>query len=224
MQGVEHHIAINDLHSDQASLSAIKYFVIAGPQAAGKSTLVNAISSERPAIITLEESRQIIVHKYQRKGAIFMTRDDEVEVIHHDMTRMFSIIGGDSRDRVEVYLDETNVFTIGHARAHGIDLVAGYYKQYCDMLARLQCAVLFLDVPPDISWSRRRHRYLQRLWDFEPNERNDLMARYEDYLRRLYPELQRIFDHLACPKRRIDATGTPDQVLRAALKTFHELG
>lgn len=211
------------IHLDQATSVATKYLVIAGPQAAGKSTLVNAVASQKPAIITLEESRQIIVHKYQRKGAIFMTRDDEIEVIHQDMTRMFSIIGKGSGGTGGAYVDETNVFTLAHARAHGIDLVAGYYKQYCDMLARLQGAVLFLDVPPALSWSRRRHRYLQRLWDFEPSERDDLMAKYEEYLERLHPELNDIFDRLPCPKRRVDATGAPDEVLRFALHAFREL-
>ena len=132
---------------------AVRYLILAGPQAAGKSTAQMALCSEEPSIISLEESRQIIVHRHQRKGAIFMTKDDELEVIHHDMHRMFRILDETVRD--QVYVDETNVFTLGHALAHGIDLLDGYFRQYVDMLSRLGTALLFLDVSPEVSWEKR---------------------------------------------------------------------
>ena len=140
---------------------AIEYFVLAGPQAAGKSTVGQELCSADSRIIPLEESRQLVIHNSGKKGAIFMTDLDELEVIHHDMTRMFTILGQDRKDRI--YLDETSVFTLGHARAHGIDLVEGYFRQYCDLLTKLNAGIIFVDVPPDVSWERRRYRYAQRL-------------------------------------------------------------
>lgn len=200
---------------------AIGYFIIAGPQAAGKSTLTQRICSEDTRIISLEESRQIIVHKYQRKGAIFMTDLDEIEVIHHDMTRMFTILGQDRHN--QLYLDETNVFTLGHARAHGIDLLEGYFKQYCDLLARLKTAVVLIDVPPDISWERRRHRYSQRLWDLKEEEREEIMARYKAYLDRLHPELLAIYDRLNLPKVKIDGAASLEDNYRAVSESLHRM-
>jgi nicotinamide riboside kinase len=181
---------------------ANQYFVFAGPQAAGKSSLVTRVCAENQAIIPLEESRQIIVHKYQRKGAIFMTELDEIEVIHNDMTRMFVVLA--HSHSAHTYVDETNVFTLAHARAHGIDLVSGYFKQYCDMLARLKAGIIFVDVPPAVSWDRRRFRYMQRLWDVSDEHREELMAKYKSYLDRLYPELLDVYHKLDCKKGIID--------------------
>jgi hypothetical protein len=200
---------------------AITYFIIAGPQAAGKSTLVKDICAAEPSITSLEESRQIIVHNYQRKGAIFMTELDEIEVIHHDMTRMFTILGQNRPH--QLYLDETNVFTLGHARAHGIDLLEGYFRQYCDLLVRLNAGVLFIDVAPDISWERRQHRYAQRLWDLQDDERHKIMVKYKAYLTRLYPELLAIYDRLDVPKAKVNGSAGLEATSPAVVEAFRRL-
>jgi predicted kinase len=199
----------------------IEFFILAGPQAAGKSTFAKSICANEPRVVSLEESRQIIVHNYQRKGAIFMTELDEIEVIHHDMTRMFTILGQNRRQHL--YLDETNVFTLAHARAHGIDLLEGYFRQYCDLLTRLNTGVVFIDVPPEISWERRRHRYAQRLWELQDEERHEIMMKYKQYLNRLHPELVVMYDRLELPKEKIDgAAGVADTSL-AVVEAFRRL-
>ncbi len=197
---------------------SIEYFVLAGPQAAGKSTLCQHICSGNSTLIPLQESRQVIIHNCGKKGAIFMNYLDELEVIHYDMTRMFTILGQERRG--SSYIDETNVFTLGHARAHGIDLVDGYFRQYLDLLKRFKAAVIFIDVPPTISWDRRRYRYAQRLWDFADQEREETMTRYRTYLDRLYPELLEIYDRLDLPKVKIDGSQTAEEVLRASREAF----
>lgn len=191
------------------------YIVTAGPQAAGKSTLVRDLCARDPGLTPLEEARQIVVHKYQRKGAIFMTVEDELEVIHIDTMRMASIVDGDRAGAR--FVDETNVFTLAHARAHGVDWTPSHFNVYRDALARLNAVVLFLDVPPEVSWERRHHRYLQRLWDASDAERDETMARYKAYLFRLYRELSVIYDELDCPKARIDASAHPEATLESAV-------
>jgi|HubBroStandDraft_2_1064218.scaffolds.fasta_scaffold213547_1 hypothetical protein len=194
--------------------TAVEYFILAGPQAAGKSTLGKYICSTDSSVISLQESRQLVIHNSTKKGAIFMTDLDELEVIHYDMTRMFTILGQDRLDRC--YLDETNVFTLGHARAHGIDLLEGYFRQYCDLLRKFKTGLIFIDIPPSVSWERRRHRYAQRLWDFSDEAKEQTMVRYKTYLDRLYPELLSIYDRLDFPKIKIDGTLSPDNTAREA--------
>jgi deoxyadenosine/deoxycytidine kinase len=200
---------------------AIGYYIVAGPQAAGKSTLKQRICADDPGILPLEESRQIIVHRHQRKGAIFMTAHDEIEVIQYDIARMFQVLDQDRPG--QTYLDETNVFTLGHARAHGIDLLDGFFKQYCDMLATLKAAIVLIDVPPDVSWERRRHRYAERLWDLEDEQRARTMARYKAYLDRLHPELLAIYDRLSLPKVKIDGTAPQEESYRAVAEALHRI-
>jgi len=197
-----------------------KYIIFAGPQGAGKSTLIRHLCNRDLKITPLQESRQVIVHKYLRDGAIFMTELDEIEVIHHDMTRMFTIRGQNSRNRV--YIDETNVFTLAHARAHGIDLVAGYYRQYCDILKTLNAAIVFVDASAEVSWTRRRHRYAQRLWDLAEEERLHFMARYEAYLVKLRPELLALYDGLDLPKVKIGGNSSLKECCQASEEAFRQ--
>ena len=197
------------------------FLVLAGPQAAGKSTAQKTICADEPSTIPLQESRQIVVHRNHRKGAIFMTRDDELEVIHNDMHRMFRIIG--EGDPGRVYLDETNIFTLGHALAHGIDLLDGYFRQYVDLLARLRAAVLFIDVPSDVSWERRRARYVHRLCDHPADERDRLLDWYRSYLDRLYPKLVEIFERLDLPKIRVNGCGSFADTTAAIAKAYRQL-
>jgi len=197
-----------------------RFFIISGPQAAGKSTAIRHLARKYedkipmltrrqkgtgvpdPRLVPLEESRAEIVHRYDMKGAIFMSYMDELEVIHKDMTRMFRIL----REGMDgIFLDECNVFTLAHAKAHGIDLTEGYYRQYMDMLGMLKASVIFLDVPPEVSWERRKVRYEQRHWDLPPEEKAAVMAQHKEYLFSLYPELLAIYDRLDLPKTRIDA-------------------
>ncbi|MBN2454069.1 AAA family ATPase [Candidatus Woesearchaeota archaeon] len=219
------------------------YIIVAGPQAAGKSTLVKHLSSKyddvtaflgrtekilsHPSeIIPLEESRQIVVHKRQLKGAIFMDYLDELEVIFNDQTRMFKILREEEESgdhRKNTYIDECNVFTLGHAKAHGIDLLNGYYIQYSDMLKFMNSAVIFLDSPPSTSWERRKGRYEQRLWDATPDEKIKTMRAYQEYLERLYPALLGIYEMLELPKVKIKSSGTLEETLKKGEDAFGEM-
>ena len=218
-----------------------KYVIIAGPQASGKSTLVSHLSSKYPdgiyflgrtnnepnllvssELIPMEESRQVIVNRRQLKGAIFMSYLDEIEVIHTDMIRMFKILR-DREDTGELYVDECNVFTLGHAKAHGIDLLDGYFRQYMDLLSSLNTSVLFLNVSPDISWERRQFSYRQRLWDVPLEERAKVLGQYEAYLHQLHPELVAIYDLLPFPKIKIDSSTSLDDVLKRGEEAFEKL-
>ena len=200
---------------------ALSYLVLAGPQAAGKSTAQKAIA--RAATITpLEEARQIVVHRHRLKGAIFMNKHHELEVINIDMHRMTRIMDTPRGERG--FLDETNVFTMGHALAHGIDLVEGHYRQYMDMLKRLDARILFIDVPPWLSWERRKPRYEERLIGFAEEARQARLSEYRGYLDRLYPQLVSIYERLELPKIRVDGSRPLCETEAAVLDAVRALG
>jgi deoxyadenosine/deoxycytidine kinase len=199
-----------------------RYIVLAGPQAAGKSTMIKGFCMQSSIIKPLQESRQIIVRKYKRSGAIFMTKEDELEVIHYDMRRMFHIL--DNHEDGEVYIDETNVFTLGHAKAHAIDLLEGYFKQYNDLLRALNASVIFIDVLPSLSWERRHHRYAQRLAGLPTKQVESTLCLYRAYLERLHHELNMVYKRLNIPKVRIDGSGTIAQTSLAGERVLSDIG
>lgn len=195
--------------------------IISGPQAAGKSTSIGKINDllryrlgEKYVVpFVLQEARQIIVHKYHSMGAIFLDIEHEKEIIETDFFRMEKILS--EIDDSLIYLDECNVFTLAHAKAHGEDLSDLFFDKYIDYLKRLNAVVVYIDLDPDISWRRREQSYRSRLFRFPEEEREGILTRYFEYLRRLHPELKNVFEKIRLPKIVIDGNDTVDNTVRS---------
>src|SRR3989344_4124988 len=191
-----------------------EFIIIAGPQAAGKSTVISRLNEQyqnisplfprkkTPLLFPLQESRQIIVHANILLGAIFMTRQHELEVVKCDLLRMDQILRR-TRDRL-VYLDECNIFTIAHAAAHGIEEIEKHWNEYVVRLKKLRAKVIFLDIPPEVSWERRRKKYEQRLVYFPKKSHKGIMKRYEEYMEKAHILLHDVFRRVPFPKEIID--------------------
>ena len=190
--------------------------IIAGPQAAGKSTIISQICSQyqavspfissskkrKPILFPLQESRQIIAHKEILLGAIFMTAEQEEEVVNCDLGRMDLILRR-SRERV-IYLDECNIFTIAHAMAHGVKDINKHWSEYIVHLEKLNAKIIFLNIDPEISWERRCRKYEQRLVYFPVNRHKAIMRRSREYLKRLHPLLLSVYHRLPFSKEMLD--------------------
>lgn len=206
--------------------------IIAGPQAAGKTTVINKLVAQPynvedlflgkspPLLFPLQESRQIIVHKEMLLGAIFMTAEQEMQVIECDLHRMGLI--KQRNHKPAVYVDECNIFTIAHALAHGVTQVQDYWDQYVTKLEELKAQVIFVDLPPEVSWERRKRRYEKRLIYFEDDEHADIMQRYHDYLFSLYPLLHNVLNSLPFPKVTISGLMSEENVLKAVCQKVAE--
>lgn len=210
--------------------------IIAGPQAAGKSTVITTLAScyqgiaalfprkWSPLIFPLQESRQIIVHKYLLLGAVFMSSEQEREIVNCDLARMELMLqrARDRKKRV-VYLDECNIFTLAHAAAHGIRDVEKYWDEYVLQLQQLSAKVIFLNIPPELSWERRSRRYEQRLIYFHNSQHASVRVRYRDYLVKIHPLLLETYERLPFPKVMIDATYPEKKVMEMVSKTLAKL-
>ncbi len=203
--------------------------VIAGPQAAGKSTVLANIkkqfdrigSNRSPILFTLQESRQIIAHRDISFGAIFMTPKQECDAVSCDLARMDRIIER-GRDRV-IFLDECNIFTMAHAEAHGIRDMAMYWNDYIMRLQKLRAKIVFIDVPPELSWERRCTSYSKRLVYFPKKDHDLIMNTFRQYLHRLHPMLIRLYAELPFQKRLVDGLGSQKSVEARVMKALAEL-
>lgn len=213
-----------------------EFIIIAGPQAAGKSTIITKIATQYrnvvpfllkikkqiPIIFSLQESRQIIVHKNALLGAIFMTVEDEKEVAECDLKRMDLILDRKD-DNYLIYIDECNIFTIAHAIAHGVTQVSDFWKKYMRRLEKLNAKIIFLDVPPKISWLRRQQSYRDRLIYFPKNQHEEIMTRYRKYIEKLYPELLNLYTELPLPKIKINANYPIKDVLQKTSESLVQI-
>ncbi|MDI6721622.1 MAG: deoxynucleoside kinase [Candidatus Aenigmarchaeota archaeon] len=206
------------------------FFVVGGPQAAGKSSTIKYLHSKYCStvpmdenvyknLVALQEMRQIIIHKYSILGAIFMDKSDEIEIVENDLKRMDNILDLDD-DRI--YLDECNIFTLAHLKNHCIE-ANKYFHEYCDRLRRLDASIMFLGISPEISWQRRKKRYEERIEGFPPDERETIMRSYKEYLFELHPRISELYEELDFPKTKIDAEILSEYLLLKASESFEEM-
>lgn len=174
-----------------------------------------------PLLFPLQESRQIVVHKYMLLGAIFMNLEQEQEVVSCDLGRMDLVLQRNQKQLV--YLDECNIFTLAHAAAHMITGVEQYWDEYISRLKQLDAMVIFLDVPPAISWERRCRKYEKRLVYFPENEHKAIMRRYQEYMEKLYPLLLDIYRRLPFPKVIIDGSCSEENIIKMACQQMTHL-
>jgi hypothetical protein len=85
---------------------------------------------------------------------------------------------------------------------HGIE-IKDYFREYMDILRKLDSSVMFLDVPPEISWSRRKERYEKRFASMDEDEKKDAMGEVWKYFNGIYPELLKMFEQINLPKIKI---------------------
>jgi hypothetical protein len=211
---------------NRRSTSTQGYFVLAGPQCAGKSTVKGYLYARfmtlRPGephprnLVLLQEMRQLVMHEHGIHSAIFIDSCTEVEIVERDLARMDDILRHDDE---RLYLDETNVFTLAHATRRGLD-TAPHLVAYVERLKRLDAAVLFFDLAPALSWSRREARYNERVRGFPRSEAAFVLNQYRHYLDEVQSCLSIIRASLPIEVVRIDASGSTEDTLSRSAEAF----
>jgi hypothetical protein len=207
------------------------YLILAGPQCGGKTTAKNYLYARymvsergphrddplmRRNLVLLQEMRQAVMHKRGIHSGIFIDSDTEREIIRRDLKRMTEIL---THPLERVVLDETNLFTLAHARRRGIS-IEHYIEEYQRRLLALDAAILFLDVPPHISWTRRKPRYEERVAGFPPTQAAVVLTQYRSYLTEIYTELLDLAHRFALPMHFLDASGSTEETLEACAHAF----
>ena len=193
----------------------MNHVIVAGPQAAGKSTVVKSVKKCCRNAKTSIEARDVILRKNRRKGGIYMTGWDEMDVMSYDFARMFKILSK-IEDDVTI-IDETNVFTLAHAAAHGLAPLNGLFAQYCELLEKLHSRVIFIDIPVEVSWERRVDDYKSRYLQESAEEVTKMLHQHRQYLSQLRPELLRIYNRLPIPKKKVSGLIPPQKVRESVL-------
>jgi thymidylate kinase len=208
-------------------MSCPAFFVIAGPQCAGKSTAKNYLyaryMSQSAAnlhpprnLALLQEMRQLVMHERAIHSGIFIDAETEDEIIRRDLERL-EIIRDSASDRV--YLDETNIFTLAHARRHSVTIEQSL-RRYRELLQSLNANVIFFSASPSLSWTRRKPRYEERVAGFPPEEAAAVLLLYREYLDFAHSGLLELRKQVDIPIWEIDASGPLEDTLRACARTF----
>lgn len=136
----------------------LKYILVAGPQASGKTTLIRELSREHPDAKVYEEIGAEVLREKGLKGGAFVSEEVEKEILERGFLRLKEISESEG-----IHIDETGIFNIAHARGLGYrDLADEYLNRYLDIMKRIPCEIRFLDIEPEVSWERRSGEYKKR--------------------------------------------------------------
>lgn len=181
------------------------YIIIGGPQASGKSVAQRHIGRTYRNIVVLREAAQVLLEGERQKGIVLggalVDREFETRVLQFDLERMRNITHKPSND---IYVDESNIFTVAHARAKNMDLAEMLFLKYRQALSSFSTGVVFIHVTPEVSWRRREPAYVRRYQgspDFE-----DRMKRSKEYIFQLYRHLTTLYQALPYPKQQVEGS------------------
>jgi len=181
------------------------YVIIGGPQASGKSHAQRHLERTYNNIVALRETGQILLEREKKNGNLLagalVDKEFEKRVLQLDLERMRSIPREPSNN---IYLDESNIFAVAHARVKNPDLAEILFLKYSQALSSFNTGVTFIHVAPEVSCERRERVYTQRYMG-SPNL-EDRMRRSRDYIFQLYPFLMELYRILPYPKQQVEGT------------------
>ena len=181
--------------------------IVAGPQGSGKSTAQRYLAERYSNIVTLIEAARILFDEDRSKGIVsggaLVGSGFEKRIMNLDLERMCKIsLEGSSQT---IYLDETNIFSVAHESLKDPVFAQQMYEGYMKALNSLRVGILFTNVPPEISWMRRRRLYERRYKDIADFEQR--IRRSREYLWRIYPEMIKLYERLPFAKRLVHTVG-----------------
>jgi len=83
--------------------------------------------------------------------------------------------------------------------------------------------VVFMDLPPEISWARRWRKYEQRLIYFPKGQHRAILQKYKDYMEKTHGLLREVYERLPFAKETVDASLPQEEVLRAIYQSLARL-
>jgi len=187
--------------------SRICLIIVAGPQGSGKSTAQRYLAERYSNIVTLIEAAKVLFDEDRSKGIVLggalVGSGFEKRIMNLDLKRMSKIsLEGNSQ---AIYLDETNIFSVAHESLRDPVFAHQMYEGYMKALNSLRVGILFTNVPPEISWMRRRRLYERRYKDIADFEQR--IRRSREYLWRIYPEMIKLYERLPFAKRLVHTVG-----------------
>ena len=196
------------------------YIVVAGPQASGKSVAQRHIARTYKNIIVLREAGQILLERERERknvlGGALVDSEFEKRVLQLDLARMQNIR---HKPGSYVYVDESSIFAVAHARVKNPDLAEILFLKYTQALDSFNTGIVFTHVAPEISWERRERVYARRY-----EGASDLAARMKrskEYIFQLYPHLVALYRTLPYPKQQVEGA-VPFQEFRKCVETAFE--
>jgi deoxyadenosine/deoxycytidine kinase len=179
-----------------------KLIIIAGPQSAGKTTLLNYLKSRYNNWYFIDEVNPASITGKKNFGIINTSADLQRKIIEADIENIIKI----KRDHQFVLL-ESGIFHYAYARFFLYKKIAEeYFQKYLEAHKGLDPIVVFIHTNPSASWKRRKSKYLKRITDkgiTDPDIKEQYLEKYREIIEKLYPYWLESYKKMPFPKMTI---------------------
>jgi len=161
-------------------------FIIAGPQSSGKTTILHHLKKKSPRFLFIDETNQYSLLNKNHLGGAFVTREIEEQIVKADIKKIKEI------DRsLKFIIIETGIMHCSYLENFmSKEEAEVYFNKYIQAHARLHPIVLFIDTKPQISWQRRKRKYVERIYKAgvtDSSKKREMLAKYKRNIENLYP-------------------------------------
>lgn len=163
-----------------------KFITVSGPQSSGKTTLLNYLKKKYPHWQIIDEINPASITKKKDFGALNTSVEIEKEIIEANISLVSSI----ERNHKTV-LTEQGIFNYVFNQYFLYKKLADeYYHKLFKAHNGLDCFIVFINIKPEISWQRRKEKYIKRITNKGINDKNiidEYLEQYKKIIFDLYP-------------------------------------
>ncbi len=180
-----------------------KLVIVSGPQSSGKTTLMNHIKANHKDWFFVDEINPAFITGNKDHGAFHTGPELEKKIIEKSL----NIINNLDMKKNVTFL-ETGIFAIVFARYLMDEKTADeFYRQFLKAFEGLELYVIFINTVPQVSWERRKEKYLKRIKNNGEVDKDLIdkhLNRYKKIITELYPLMLKFYDELPFPKTMIE--------------------
>lgn len=209
------------------SKASVLYVPIIGGLCSGKSTAVGYVKNTFRGITVLEEAaaRVLKVNRLENGWSGARSEDIVRKIGSYTHTRLAEIVEGAWGKRV---VEESGLLAfLGHLRADGyVSLAQEYEPKLPELLAKVDPFVVFIDVPPDIAWERRKERYraqTKRFVEKEGGNEEEIMRQLKTRMEGVYANVKALYTGLASDKVTIPNVDDEPKFLERLASTLPDI-
>lgn len=160
---------------------------IAGPQSSGKSTALRIIQKQFPQFIIYPEVNPYTVESKKHKGGAYTNSELSKKIVEIDIQNIVNIPCNNNN----IHILETGILHLSYIeKICGYECAKEYFQKYLIAYKNLDTTIIFIDTKPEVSWKRRRKKYLNRIKNnaiTDSNRISEELKKYRQMLETIYP-------------------------------------
>ncbi len=180
------------------------FITIAGPQSSGKTTAINFLRKKHDSWYFVDPIDPYTVASKNHRGGIYADKNLQINMMEIELIKIRNL----EKKYNPVFVIESGIFRLVYANYYyNKKLAVEYQPRYMRLYNELNPYVIFINTPPEVSFVRRKERYVERIMRSGINDNVKFQKELEKYKKtiyKLYPHWQKFYQKIPYPKTVIE--------------------